>query len=81
MLATILALTAGFGAAHWAMGTTGYDTTFVLINAFWLSWNIAMLLKLPIAAILHHLGRSPTHSTSDPSSLQHRTLTRHAVSQ
>ncbi|CUH85314.1 glycosyltransferase family 2 protein [Thalassovita mediterranea] len=78
-----LSLAALYGVFRWLSGQNSFGLTFLLINLFWISWNIAMLVRLPLGAWLHAVCRTPQHPAATPQPLSHpdKSVPHHAVSQ
>jgi cellulose synthase (UDP-forming) len=68
VLAGLLLIAGLYGALQWAREVDGYSGGFLIINLFWLGWNTMMLLRLPMAALLHFASRKRPPSPSSESS-------------
>lgn len=61
LIAAILSAVLLYGLLLWMSGYATFNLAFLLVNTFWLTWNVALLLRLPFAALVHTLGHpNPT---------------------
>lgn len=51
-LAATLLIAAIIGLGQWAADVEGFSSSFLLINLFWLSWNVALLIAVPLSVFL-----------------------------